>query len=191
MLEQLLVVFDQFDTDENLRVIVLRASGSTFCAGVDLKEMLQDRDVHGTVEHELLERVFTRFEEHRNPIIAEVQGPALAGGCELALHCDIRVASPNAAFGMPLARIGIVVPFALGRRLTALAGAGVAGDLLLSGEPIDATRALHCGVITRLESTEDLAVKTRALAELIATNAPLAVRAMKRVVRWTDRRSVV
>jgi enoyl-CoA hydratase len=183
MLERLVEEFDRLDAEPDLRVVILRAAGESFCAGVDLSEMLRDRESQGDVDHGLLEQVFGRLEGHRNPIIAQVQGPALAGGCELALHCDIRVASPAAAFGMPLARIGIVVPFVLGLRLADLAGISVATDLLLSGESVDGTRALQCGLISRLEVAEQLPACTRRLAERIAANAPLAVREMKRVVK--------
>jgi enoyl-CoA hydratase len=185
MLDQMLAALEHVERQPELRALVVRGAGEAFCAGVDLREMLADRESHGTVDHSRLQELFIRLDEHPNPTIAAVQGVAMAGGCELALHCDLRIVSPGARFGMPLARIGIVVPFVLAQRLTDLLGLPTARDLLLTGDTVGGERAYQLGLATRLTTPEALASDTVALAERIAANAPLAVREMKRLLRRT------
>ena len=183
MLNEMLTAIDAVERDPMVRVLVLRGAGDSFCAGHDLREMQEHREAGGGVDHSLLQEVFRRIDEHVNPTLAAVQGAALAGGCELALHCDIRIAAPTARFGMPLARLGIVVPFVLAQRLITIAGAAAAADLLLTADLVDGEKALQLGLATRLVPAEALEAETAAVAAKIAANAPLAVREMKRVLR--------
>jgi enoyl-CoA hydratase/carnithine racemase len=185
MLDAILDALDACERDTSLRVLILRAAGETFCAGVDLSEMAAHRSASGVVDHTRLERVFQALDALRCPSIAAVHGAALAGGCELALHCDLRIVSPEARFGMPLARLGIVVPFVLARRLTDTIGFSAAKDLLLTAEPVSGDRAYQLGFATRLVARDILAIETERLAERIAANAPLSVQQMKRVVSRT------
>lgn len=187
MLEAMLAALDRFDRDETVRVLILCAAGETFCAGVDLAEMLAHREASGVVDHTRLQQVFQALDALRCPSIAAVQGAALAGGCELALHCDLRIVSPEARFGMPLARLGIVVPFVLAQRLTDTIGFSAAKDLLFTAEPVTGDRAYQLGFATRLVARDILAIETERLAARIAANAPLSVQQMKRVVRRTVR----
>jgi enoyl-CoA hydratase/carnithine racemase len=118
-----------------------------------------------------------------------VQGDAIAGGCELALHCDLRVASENARFAMPLARIGIAVPVALTWKLVDSIGAAATKELVFTGEPVGAEAALALGLVNRVVAAADLERATRELATRIAHQAPLSLRAMKAFVqRLTDER---
>jgi enoyl-CoA hydratase/carnithine racemase len=185
MLDDLLAALDRLERDPAIRVLIVCGAGDAFCAGVDLREMLADRNAHGGVDHSRLQELFVRLDGYPNPTIAAVQGVAMAGGCELALHCDLRIVSPDARFGMPLARIGIVVPFVLAQRLTDLMGLPTARDLLLTGDTIGGERAFQLGLATRLTTTDALAADVRHLAERIAANAPLSVREMKRLLRKT------
>jgi enoyl-CoA hydratase len=187
MLERLLHAFHAAGADASVRVVLLRAEGRAFCAGVDLAELDEYRKAHGFTEYELLPEVFRAIDEHANPTIAVVHGPALAGGCELALHCDIRLASPAAGFGMPLARLGMVVPFYAAERLTAICGIAAARDLLFTAEMIDGTEAYRRGMVTRLVGSEQLDAAARALALRVAANAPLALRAIKRALSQTPK----
>jgi enoyl-CoA hydratase/carnithine racemase len=111
---------------------------------------------------------------------------ALAGGLELALHCDIRIASTAARVGMPLARLGLVVPWFAAERLTALCGIGAARELLLTAEVADASRAERLGLLARVVASDRLDAEALELAESIARLAPLALRAMKRVLARTQ-----
>jgi enoyl-CoA hydratase/carnithine racemase len=111
-----------------------------------------------------------------------VHGDALAGGCELALHCDLRVASEGARFGMPLARLGLVVPFPLGQKLVEIIGPAFTKQILFTGQPIDAKRAYEIGMIHQLVSSSELEAATSTLARTIADNAPLSLAGMKATI---------
>jgi enoyl-CoA hydratase/carnithine racemase len=183
MLDQLIAALDTVEADPDVRVVLLRGNGSSFCSGVDLGEKLARRGADGSVEFTRLVEAFERLDAHPNPIIAILQGTSLAGGWELALHCDIRFAAPDARFGMPLARLGLVVPYQAAARLVQIAGIAATTDLLLSADLIDGTRAYQLGLVTHLAAAPDLAAAATAHAEKISALAPLAVREMKRLLR--------
>ncbi len=150
--------FEELDAHRDIRVVVVRGAGPTFCSGMDLKEM-----------------------EH--PTIAMVHGDAIAGGCELALHCDLRVAADVARFGMPLARIGLVVPFVLGQKLLEIIGPAHTRHLLFTGQPIDAGRAHEIGMVHQVVPAAELEAATAQLAQGIARNAPLALAGIKATIQ--------
>jgi enoyl-CoA hydratase/carnithine racemase len=179
MMTTILDALDQFGRDDGIRVVVVSARGTSFCAGVDLADMQAVREQHGSFDYELLPEVFLRLGSHRNPTVAMVQGAAVAGGCELALHCDVRIGSPAATFIMPLAKLGLVVPCEPAERLVAVAGKTVAADMLLTGDPVDGVRAERVGLLTRLVDADQLEAQTAAVVRQIAGNAPLSLRAMK------------
>jgi len=126
--------------------------------------------------------VFQRIERSRIPTIAMVHGDALAGGCELALHCDLRVVAEPARFGMPLARLGLVVPFVLGQKLVEIIGPAFTKQILLTGQPITATRAYEIGMVHQLVAANELENATYELARTIADNAPLSLGGMKATI---------
>lgn len=183
MLDQLVGALDTVEADDSVRVLLLRGNGSSFCSGVDLAEKLTRRGAEGSVEFARLIEVFERLDRHPNPTIAVLQGTSLAGGWELALHCDIRFTAPDARFGMPLARLGLVVPFPAAVRLIQIAGLAAAADLLLSAELIDGARAYALGLVTHLAAVNELEGAASAHAAKIAALAPLALREMKRLLR--------
>jgi enoyl-CoA hydratase/carnithine racemase len=174
---------ERVDADDRVRVLVLRGEGHSFCSGVDLAEKLERRGAEGLVEFTRLIEVFACLDRHRHPTIAVLQGTSLAGGWELALHCDIRFTAPDARFGMPLARLGLVVPYPAAVRLVQIGGVAAATDLLLSGEVIDGLRAHALGFATHLVESSELQRAAAAHAARIAALAPLAVREMKRILR--------
>lgn len=108
---------------------------------------------------------------------------ALAGGCELALHCDLRVVADVARFGMPLARIGLVVPFPLGQKLVEVIGPAYTCELLFTAQPIDARRAYEIGMVHHVAPQAQLEEATYTLARSIAANAPLSLQGMKATVQ--------
>jgi enoyl-CoA hydratase/carnithine racemase len=182
LLTALVDALDRVESDATVRVLVLRGEGSSFCSGVDLGEKLAQQGTRGAVEFDLLLEAFERLEKHPNPVIAVLQGTSLAGGWELALHCDIRFAAPDARFGMPLARLGLVPPYAAVVRLVQIAGAAAATDLLLSAQLIDGTRAHAFGLVTHLVDGDRLAATAIDYARQIAALAPLSVREIKRLL---------
>lgn len=186
--------FAAFDADPALRVAVLTGAGTqAFCAGGDLgltlpllsgdrapqdewdRRFLDDPDVH--------ERSALRRKRPEKPVIAAVNGPCLAGGMEIVLGTDLRVASETATFGLPEVKRG-VIPFAgalvrLGRQIPE----AVALEVLLTGDPIDAARAHALGLVNRVVPQDEVLGSAMAFAERLAANGPVSVREIKRVVR--------
>ncbi len=177
MIRRLHAELTRIGADPAVRVIVIRATGPAFCAGLDLRERAA-----GEASLTPLEEILERLEACPQPTIAAVQGDALAGGCELALHCDLRVAAETARFGMPLARIGLAVPIVLVWKLVDAIGASKTAELLFTGEPISAEEALRLNLVNRLVPAAGLDSVVAALARQIADNAPLAVRTMKAAI---------
>lgn len=181
LLQGLRACFDELETRRDVRVAVVRGAGPAFCAGMDLKEMEQRRgeaDPEGNVVE-----VLQRLERLRHPTIAMVHGDAIAGGCELALHCDLRVAADGVRFGMPLARIGLVVPFPLGQKLVEIIGPAQTRQLLFTGQPVDAHRAWEIGMVHHVVPAAELDAAVRALARRIADNAPLSLSGIKATIQ--------
>ena len=182
VLQGLLAALEELDRDETVRVVVLKGAGKAFCAGMDLEEMLADRDERGFFDYALLPDVLERLAAHRNPTIAVVQGPAFAGGCELALHCDIRIGTPEARFAMPLARLGLVAPAYALKRLIETVGVSAARDLLLTADVVDASTALRIGILNRLTTADELGEHVTSLVRRIVECSPTALREMKRAL---------
>jgi enoyl-CoA hydratase/carnithine racemase len=187
LLQALRATFDDLDGRRDVRVVVVRGAGPAFCAGMDLKEMQQRRgeaDPEGNVVE-----VLRRVEASKHPTIAALHGDAIAGGCELALHCDLRVAAEPARLGMPLARIGLVIPFPLGQKLVEIIGPAHTRQLLFTGQPIDARRAYEIGMVHQVVAADDLSTAVQALARRVADNAPLSLAGIKAsILRATSTR---
>ena len=179
VLEGLEHYFGELENNTDVRVVVIRGEGRAFCSGLDLRELSARQQGEGDIETGIIE-LLRKIEESRHPTIAMVQGDALAGGCELALHCDLRVASEAARFGMPLARLGLVVPFRLGQKLVEIIGPAFTKQMLFTGQPVSAQRAYEIGMVHQLVSAQELESATMTLAQMIATNAPLSLAGMKK-----------
>jgi enoyl-CoA hydratase/carnithine racemase len=182
MIDLLRVHLERVAADPDVRVVIVRANGPAFCAGLDLREMAAQR-AQGEADLAPLEVVLETLEACPQPTIAAVQGDAVAGGCELALHCDLRVGSEAARFSMPLARIGLAVPVTLTWKLVDIVGFARTYEMLFTGGAVGAREGLDLGLLNRLVPAAELDAATQALAREIAENAPLAVRAMKAFVR--------
>ncbi len=177
MLRLLLDAFAEPSRDE--RVAVVRAAGTVFCAGLDLREREASRQSGGPSP---IEGVLDAIEHYPLPVVAVVQGDAIAGGNELALHCDFVVASKAARFGMSLAQIGLAPTWFLAKKLLEVAGPVAAREILLLGDPIPAARMHELGIISRVAAPEALDEAASAVIERLAANAPLSLRAMKAVL---------
>jgi enoyl-CoA hydratase/carnithine racemase len=175
--------FEALDANRDVRVIVVRGAGPAFCSGMDLKEMEARGGAQSADPESGVIEVLGRVERSRHPTIAMVHGDAIAGGCELALHCDLRVAAEAARFGMPLARIGLVVPFRLGQKLVEIIGPAHTRHLLFTGQPIDARRAHEIGMVHQVVPAAELEAATAQLAQGIARNAPLALAGIKATIQ--------
>jgi E-phenylitaconyl-CoA hydratase len=180
MRQELAAAFGELERDPAIRVAVLTGNGPAFCAGVDLKEAPSapgDADVFATkpVSHPL--------EAFEKPLIAAVNGPAVGGGLELALAADIRIASSAARFGLPEVQLGSLPGSGGTQRLPQVAFPAVAAKMLFTGEPIDAEEALRCGLVSDVTTPEGLIPLAEEIANRIATNAPLSLRAAKLALR--------
>jgi acetyl-CoA C-acetyltransferase len=169
---------DAFEADDELRVAVLTGGGSAFCSGMDLKAAARG-------EYPFSERRgllgFTGTPP-RKPMVAAVEGPALAGGCELALSCDLIVASTQSQFGIPEAKRGLVAAAGGVLRLAQRLPRAIALELALTADPISAARALELGLVNRVVDPGHALDTAIELAERIAANAPLSVAVSKRIV---------
>lgn len=179
----LAAAMDRLDDDPTLRVGIVTGAGGTFCAGMDLKAFLEGE------RPELDGRGFAGITEAppRKPLIAAVEGHALAGGCELALACDLIVAADDAVFGLPEVTRGLVAGSGGLVRLPERIPAGVAMEHALTGARFTAADAYRWGLVNRLASPGEALAEAHRLAEAILTNAPLAVEATKRIVRESAR----
>jgi enoyl-CoA hydratase len=185
MLEALLAFQGQLQGDRSIRVVILRASGAkAFCVGADLKGRAQEIDA-GSSEDQLgvlVRKAFRGFEQLETPVIAMIQGYALGGGLELALACDLRIASDNARFGFPESKVGSMPGAGGTQRLTRLVGAGWAKELMFLGGQVSAAEAMRIGLVNRVVPEASLTEETLALAVEIAQRAPLSLGRIKAAV---------
>jgi enoyl-CoA hydratase/carnithine racemase len=158
------------------RVAVIRANGPVFCSGLDLRERM---GTAGTPGASPIEAVLHAIEHYPLPVVGVVQGDAIAGGNELALHCDLVVASAAARFGMSLAQIGLAPTWFLAKKLLEVAGPVASREILLLGDPLPAERMHQLGLISRVAPPERLEAEAQAVVDRLAANAPLSLRAMK------------
>lgn len=165
------------EADPQVRVVVITGAGTTFCAGVDLKEPPADPASHPLGDP--APRLTAPLEGLTKPIIAAINGPAAGGGLEIALAADLRVASSNATFSLPEVRVGSLPGSGGTQRLFRALPSAVAWKLLLTGEPIDAGEAFRVGLVSDVVAPDDLRSTVDGIARSIAENAPLSVRAAK------------
>src|SRR5262245_9897475 len=159
------------------RLAIIRAAGPVFCAGLDMKERSQRPQGASPIE-----AMLHAIETYPLPVVAVVQGDAIAGGNELALHCDLVIASTAARFGMSLAQIGLAPSWFLAKKLLEVAGPVTTRRILLLGDPLPAQRLYDLGVISHLAAPEDLEAVAGDVIERLASNAPLSLKAMKALI---------
>jgi len=157
------------------RVTVIRANGPVFCAGLDLA-------THDDIQTDPIEGTLRAIETYPQPVVAVVQGDAIAGGNELALHCDLVVAGANARFGMSLAQIGLSPSWFLIKKLLEVAGPVMTRKILLLGDPMPAQIFFDLGIISHVAHPEDLEEAAQGVIDRLAANAPLSLKAMKAVI---------
>jgi len=174
LLRELEVFVDAIDVAAT-RVLVITGEGKAFVAGADISEMAHLTEAEGLAFGQRGSRVFKKIEDLPFPVIAAVNGFALGGGCELAMACDIRIASKKARFGQPEVGLGIIPGFSGTYRLAKLVGQGVAKELIYTARMIDADEALAVGLVNRVVMPEELADAVNATVALILKNAPLAI----------------
>jgi enoyl-CoA hydratase/carnithine racemase len=173
-------------TDSAVRVVILTGTGArAFCSGADLTERQGMTGPQRATHTELINRAADALAALPIPAIAAIRGYAVAGGAELAIACDIRVAGDDAVLGFPEVKIGIFPGAGGAVRLPLLIGVGAARELLYSGRFVVAAEALRLGLVDRVVEPAAVPLSAAELAREIAANAPLAVRALKRTLRET------
>lgn len=181
--EELERFLDEVEMDAELRVLVITGAGDkAFVAGADINELVERDAIKGRDVSRFRQALFARIENLPFPVIGAVNGYALGGGLELALACNIRIASEKAQFGAPEVKLGIIPGDGGTQRLPRLVGLGRAMELILTGDFIDASEAHRIGLVNRVVPHEELMDNVMALAQKIASRPPLAVKFAKESV---------
>lgn len=180
LVKELAEAMESLDQDENIRVIVLTGGEKVFAAGADIKEMAGATPFDDRVRGRMASR--DRINKISKPVIAAVSGYALGGGCELAMSCDIIIASETARFGQPEVNLGVIPGSGGTQRLTRTVGKYRAMEMVLIGAPISAAEAQKCGLVNKVVPVELLLEEARAIAQKIAAKPPLAIKFAKEAI---------
>jgi len=169
-----------YDQDDSIGAMVITGNEKAFAAGADIKEMV-DKTIQQMMDGDHV-AVFGRIRTIRKPVIAAVSGWALGGGCELALSCDMIIASDSAKFGLPEVTIGVIPGAGGTQRLTHALGKALAMEMILNNRKLTAQEALHHGLVNRVVPVSDYLDEALKFADDIASRAPLAARAAKKMI---------
>ncbi len=178
--KDLCLALEELDADDSVRAFIITGGERAFAAGADIKEMVDATPFAGTGHDRLAFR--DRINHLSKPVIAAVSGFALGGGCELAMSCDIIIASESAVFGQPEVNLGTIPGSGGTQRLTRIAGKHKAMELVLTGRFMDAAEAARCGLVNKVVPVEVLLDEARAMARTIAAKPPLAIRLAKEAI---------
>src|SRR2546427_10385724 len=180
-------VLDELRADDSVRVVIITGAGDkAFIAGADIAEFTERTAI--TQREVMLERsLFNAIDSFPKPIIAMVNGYCLGGGCEVALACDLRIASEKASFGQPEINLGIIPGGGGTQRLTRLVGEGKAMEMILSGEIIDAQTAFLIGLVNNVVAADQIETKTMEIANCIAEMSPIDLRLAKEAMKFASR----
>ena len=182
ILKELDAAFTEVAEDNGILAVVLTGEGRAFVAGADISEMKSKNAIEGEIFGKLGASVFRKIELLPKPVIAAVNSFALGGGCELAMSCDIRLASAKAKFGQPEVGLGITPGFSGTQRMPRLIGMGKAKELIYTADIIDAAEAYRIGLVNHVYEPEALMEEAMKMAEKIASKAPIAVKNSKEAI---------
>lgn len=182
ILGELDALFTELENDCSVSAVILTGEGKAFVAGADITEMSGMDASQGKAFGEKGAKVFRKIELLGKPVIAAVNGYALGGGCELAMCCDIRIASEKAKFGQPEVGLGITPGFSGTQRLPRLVGIGKAKELIYTADVISAEEACRIGLVNKVVEPQELMNAAVALAGKIAEKAPIAVKNSKEAI---------
>jgi len=179
-LKELSAAFDEMAQAPDVKVVILAGGGDrAFVAGADISEMVNYAPIDAEGFAALGQSVMFKIERLPKPVIAAMHGFALGGGCELAMACDIRIATDKLKIGQPEVKLGVLPGFGGTQRLARIVGPGKAKEIIFSGDVYDATEALRIGLVDRVVPFEKLMEETRKLARTIASRGEVAVRLSK------------
>lgn len=182
VLDELYAAFSEFAADDQAKAAILTGEGKAFVAGADIAQMNQLNPIEGRALMIKGHKLMNYMESIEKPIIAAVNGFALGGGCELAMACDMRIASEKAKFGQPEVNLGIIPGFGGTQRLPRLVGKGMAKYLIMTAEIIDAQEAHRIGLAEKVVSPEELIPACEKLAQTIMAKAPIAIGVAKTTI---------
>jgi enoyl-CoA hydratase len=174
--------------DDEVRVLVITGSGEkSFIAGADISEFVDQTPITQRNNFYYEKTLFNTIDAFPKPVIAMINGFCLGGGCEVALACDIRLASEKSRFGQPEVNLGIIPGGGGTQRLTKLVGEGKSMEMILTGDMIDAQTALSIGLVNQVYSPEELQTKTMEMANKIAEKSPIALQLAKEAVKLASK----
>lgn len=182
VLDELYEAFGLLEADNEVGIVVLTGAGKAFVAGADIAAMRDMDALEGRAMMANGHKVMNRIESLKKPVIAAINGFALGGGCELAMACDIRIASTRAKFGQPEVNLGIIPGFGGTQRLPRLVGAGMAKYMIMTGEIIGAEEAARIGLVEKVVPAEELMDTAMKVAETILAKAPIAIASAKAAI---------
>jgi len=171
-----------FNDDDNIYVVIITGQGKSFVSGSDIARLIEMDGLKAREYSRIGQRVLSYIENMEKPVIAAVNGYALGSGCELAMACDIRVASEKAKFGQPEVKLGLIPGHAGTQRLARLVGTGKAKELIFTGDLIDAQEALRIGLVNKVVPLDKFMDDVKSIANKIAEMGPIAVRIAKTVI---------
>ena len=174
-LNELVSIFDTLKEDDSVLGVIVTGEGKGFVAGADIVQMQHYKSIEGRSYADFAQGVFNKIEGLEKPVIAAVNGYALGGGSELALSCDIRIASTKAVFGQPEVGLGIIPCFGGTQRLPRLIGSGMAKEMIFTGRQVKSEEALAIGLVNKVVEPEVLIEESIKMMNDILKNASIAV----------------
>jgi len=182
VLDELYEAFTSANNDPLVQIVILTGAGKAFVAGADISQMVNLNTLDGRAMMIKGQNVMNLIETIDKPVIGAINGFALGGGCELAMACDIRIASEKAKFGQPEVNLGIIPGFGGTQRLPRLVGKGMGKYLIMTAEMIDAQEAYRIGLVEKIVPAEELIGTAEKIAKTIMSKAPIAIKAAKLAV---------
>ena len=182
VLTDLYAAFTEIEADEAVKAVIVTGEGKAFVAGADIAQMSQLNALGGREMMIMGHKVMNLIESVEKPVIAAVNGFALGGGCELAMACDIRIASEKAKFAQPEVGLGIIPGFGGTQRLARLVGKGMAKYMIMTAEMISAAEAYRIGLVEKVAAPEELMDEAVKVAKTIASKSPIAIATAKSAI---------
>lgn len=181
-LRELSQVIDVVSENEAILGVIITGEGKVFVAGADIRQMQNYKSEEGRKYAGYAQGIFDKIEALEKTVIAAVNGYALGGGCELAMSCDIRIASEKAIFGQPEVNLGVIPCFGGTQRLSRLVGTGIAKELIFTGRQVNAEEAKSIGLINKVVPSDLLLEESMKMMNQIVEKAPIAIRYAKVVI---------
>ena len=184
VLKELEQVLSEVEQDDYVRAVIVTGSGRFFCAGADIHELTRLNTSHAGTEFALQgQALFNHIERYDKPVLAAINGICVGGGLELALACQLRIATSGASLGLPEIKLGLIPGFGGTQRLSRLVGSSKAAEMILTGESVTAEEALRIGLVSQVVPGNQLLTQAQAIVGMIAGHGVNAVQAVLHALR--------